>query len=374
MAEIAITHDQIRTRGGAERVAFEMAREFDAPIYAARVDQDAVPDDVEAHSITDGRLGERAMRSHYMVQDLYQMLRWQHVEPLYDYDVVIQNKTNPYWFVPRDTQVLIRYCHSPPRGMFDQFHRQGAGLIGKSVKLAMRPLYSPTVPWADAWVCNSELVARRLERYWSVESAVIHPPVKTRRLSRDAGETGGEYLCLSRLRDHKRIDEAIAAVRGTDRQLVVAGEGPQRERLESGAAENVRFVGYVSEAEKARLLARARALIYPPENEDFGIVPIEAMAAGTPVIGVKDGFTKHQIIDGQNGRLFERGQLCDALEAFERNGVAWPESRIERFAERFDAERFRRQIRERVERAVTESRVTTEWGEPEAAVADGAER
>lgn len=359
---VAIAHDQITTAGGAERVAFELARTFNAPIYAAAVNQSVVPEDVEAHCITESRVGKRAMDGHYLAQDLYQMLRWQHVEALYEFDVVIQNKTNPYWFVPRDTQTVVRYCHSTPRGMYDQFYSHGRSLPSRIIKTPMRPLYRTTVDYADAWIANSELVQRRLERYWSVPSRVVHPPVETRRLSPAATETAeGFYVALSRLRDHKRLGEICEAFRGRDAQLVVAGEGPDRERLEAAAPENVEFAGYVSEDEKARLLSRACAVVFAAENEDFGIVPIEAMAAGTPVIGINDGFTKHQIIDEQNGLLFARGHLPAALDQFEARGVEWSEPRIERFADRFAVERFRAQLQEIVAEAVADSRVTVEW-------------
>lgn len=371
---IAIAHDQLRAHGGAEEVAFEMARTFDAPIYAAAVDDSVIPDDVTAIEITDQRLGKWAMDSHYMIQDLYQMIRWQHVEELYDYDVVIENKTNPWWFVPKDEQTIVRYCHSTPRGLFDQFHRQGGGLVPRVVKMGMRDLFSQTIPYADAWATNSELVQRRLDGYIDIPNErvdVIHPPVETASYSPDDGEDEDYYFTFSRLRDHKRINDIVAAINQLNRRertyrLVVGGKGPEREALEEQAGDHIEFVGYMDETEKRRRLAECKAFIFAAKNEDFGLVPIEAMAAGTPVIGVKEGFTKHQIIPEKNGLLWPRAgeHLREAIRRFERGGVEWEAEQIQLFADQFNADRFREELREFVADAVKETRVTTTWDEP----------
>lgn len=377
MTAIAIAHDQLTTRGGAETVAFELARTFDAPIYASTIDPDVIPADVEAVGLFDDGLSGRCLESHYLLADLYQMLAWQHVEDLYEYDVIIQNKNNPGWFVPKDTQTVVKYCHSPPRGPYDQFHRRGAGLLPRVVKLPMRALYRQNTSYVDAWVCNSDLVQRRIERYWDVPRSnirVVYPPVPTDQFGADQGDTAAYYFTFSRLREHKRIHEIVRAFNQLNRgegdyRLVVGGDGPERNRLEELAGPNVEFVGYMDADEKRRRLAEAKAFVFAAENEDFGLVPIEAMASGTPVIGVKDGFTEHQIIDGKNGLLWARegGHLRETIRAFENRGVEWSAERIEAFAERFDAAHFRQEMREAVATAVTETAVQAPWEREDAA-------
>ncbi len=117
------------------------------------------------------------------------------------------------------------------------------------------------------------------------------------------------------------------------------------------APENVTFVGYMSEEEKRRRLGEARAVIFNAMNEDFGIVPVEAFASGTPVLGVADGYTKYQILDGENGLLHEPDarSIRQNIERFERDGVAWSTTELEEFSKRFSFERFRKRVQEVVE-------------------------
>lgn len=377
---IAIAHDQLKVRGGAERVAFEMARMFDAPIYAARVDDDIVPDDITAHCITDSSIGERAMHSHYLLQDMFQMVRWQNVQELYDYDVIIENKTNPWWFVPKDDQTVVRYAHSPPRGLYDQFHRQGRGLVPRLMKLPMRSLFQQTVPYADAWLTNSDLVKYRL--HWSLgvpaeDINVVYPPVDVESYCDSHAPDKEYYFTYSRLVGHKRIGEIIAAInqlnKSGDYRLVVGGTGDAEEELREQAGEDIEFVGWMSEEEKRRRLAECKALIFAAENEDFGMVPIEAFASGTPVIGVKEGFTEQQILAQKNGILWPRegGHLREAIRHFDKHGVEWSSGRIEQFAERFSTARFRERIREAVDVAVDESQPTPPWKEETVGMAEG---
>lgn len=367
--DIAIAHDQFRTMGGAERVAVRMARALDAPIYCGRVDEGVPPDDIEIREVFSGRVGHRAMRLHYLVQDLYQMIAWQHVEDLYEYGTVVINKTNPGWFVPKDTQTTVWYLHSTPRGLYDQFHRRGGHWLTAAMKTPMRVLYAPNTRYADAWACNSELIQRRMHRYWDVDEGdidVIYPPVPTHEYGPENGiGDGGFYLTVGRLQDHKRVDHIVRAFNqlGDDYRLVVAGDGPERDSLKQLAGDNVEFVGYVSEERKARLLADAKAFVFAAENEDFGIAPIEAMASGTPVIGVKEGFTQHQVVDGKNGRTFsiQGGHLREGVRQFERHGVEWDTDRIQSFAERFRAERFDEQLRAWIARAQASAAVDVDW-------------
>lgn len=376
---VAIAHDQMKNRGGAERVAFELARTFDAPIFAAEVDQTIVPEDVEAREISQGRVGNRLMSSHYLLQDCYQMQRWQHVSALHEFDTIIQNKTNPWWYVPKDTQTIVRYVHSTPRGLFDQFHRHGEHWLHRLVKTPMRSLFAQTVPYADGWMCNSELVARRLERYIGVDdAAVVYPPVDTSGYDPALAEDGGYYLTVSRLRGHKRIDEIIRAFNGLSDQfdLVVCGDGPQRDSLEQMAGANVDIRGYVNEKEKRRLMAGAEAFVMNAENEDFGMTPIEAFASGTPVIGVNEGYTRHQVRHGGNGVLFDRGDLTEAVRAFYLDGVAWSPEKIAEHAQKYAASEFRAGVRDVVETAQKRAAISRDHPEPpvagqSAAYADG---
>jgi len=368
-SNIAILHDQFRMMGGAERVGCELARALDAPIYAGRVDDGVPPGDVDVRELFDGVTG-RAMRRHWLIQDFGQMFAWQHRPELWDYDVVLINKTNPLWYQPRDHQVVLGYLHSTPRALYDQFDKQGGGVL-TALTTAMRTLYETNRTRPDAWVCNSDLVQRRAALYWDRrrDTSVIYPPVETARLSPNTAETADYYVTVGRLSDNKRVPDIVRAFQNTDKRLVVAGDGkdmPAVKRLAAGH-ENIMIRGHVPEDEKRRLLSEAKAFVMNAECEDFGISPIEAMAAGTPVLGVAEGFTKHQITDGENGLLYERGQLAGAIGRFERDGVSLDERGLAASVSQFSTARFRAEVQAWVEHESERHRVDVDLTEGDAA-------
>jgi len=369
MSDIAIAHDQFRTLGGAERVAIEIARTFDAPIYAMRVDPDVPPDDVTVKQIASDR-GEWLMRRHYLVQDAYQMFAWQHVSDLYEYDTIIQTKNNPAWFVPHsDRQTVVRYTHSTPRGLFDQFHRRGGHPLGDGLKTIQRLLYQQTTPYADRWVCNSELVKRRVETYADPSTAdvsVVHPPVETHKTSPETAETQDYYFYVGRLAVNKRIDLLREVAELVDAPVVVAGDGECKDELLSHKPDNLRYLGYISEEEKWRRLSEAKAMLMLAESEDFGITPIESMAAGTPVIGANEGFTQHQIKHRMNGLLSypSAEDVAIKIRQFERSGVEWSDEQIADFAEQFSVRRFRSEIEDEIKEAQSQATVNPKLRNP----------
>jgi glycosyltransferase involved in cell wall biosynthesis len=170
------------------------------------------------------------------------------------------------------------------------------------------------------WLANSQFTAERLRMAYGVEAEVIYPPVATAAYEAAAGATpkGEHYLIFGRVVPYKRVDLAIEAFRGLDLSLTVAGSGRQMEELQRTAPPNVTFAGRVSEEDKPALLAGARGLIFPGE-EDFGIVPIEALAAGTPVIGYRSGGLTETVRDGIDGTLFADQTPAGLRAAVERS-------------------------------------------------------
>jgi glycosyltransferase involved in cell wall biosynthesis len=266
---------------------------------------------------------------------------------------VITSGNEPLWYVPSDEQTVLAYTHSTPRFMYDLYNRNMdfGGVMGRLATLfntAMRTVYESNVNRPDYWVANSDLVARRIRRYWNIpedQIRTVYPPVDVHQYEPDDAETGESYVYLGRLDEMKRVDEAIKAFNQMpERELVVVGEGPDGGRLRAMANDNVRFTGFVDSATKREWFARARAVIYPPMNEDFGMVPIEALAAGTPVIAVNEGFQRWQVRDGVNGLLYDRGELVAAVDRFERGGVDMSEKQMAAWAQQFGIERFEREM------------------------------
>jgi glycosyltransferase involved in cell wall biosynthesis len=365
MSDVAILHDQLDANGGAERVAYEMARALDAPIFAMWDDADTTPDDIDVIELS-GRIGDVVHGQHYLLEDIYQMIEWQHVEPLYEFDTIIQNKTNPHWFVPHaDSQAVIRYLHSTPRNLYDLYRRRGGDTVGDMMKTVQRMLYQQTTTYADAWICNSEIVRRRLNMYWDKDSQVIHPPVNTE-MADPRAEAEDYIFRVGRLASNKRIPLLRRVAEEIDTELIVAGTGECKNELLAGAPENLTYVGYVDESTKFEYMSRATATLFLGENEDFGIVPIESMAAGTPVVGPNEGYTKHQIKHGENGYLTSPtvADVVKQLRQVQDAGVGWSSRQLADFAKQFCASRFRESIRDAVGRVVEQATIQPAHKEP----------
>lgn len=363
---IAVVHEHYYERGGAEHVAEVIARTFNAPIYTGFINDEALPpdsecEDLEFHDLFGDRNFAPLVRRSPWFRDFYYQLAWQRLPELTEYDVIIQSGNNPGWYVPPEEQTVVKYVHTTPRTAYDLFHQRADNLVTKLYAYASRVLYAPNVSYPDSYVANSELVARRLTRYWGIEEpTVIYPPVDVNSFA--PGEKDDFYLSFSRLTEDKRFDEIIKAFRNhPDKRLVIGGSGPKEDELKSLASnmENIEFRGYLNESEKRELLGSAKALVYAAVNEDFGMVPIEAYASGTPVIGVRDGYTKYQIRDGVTGRLYDRGaqSLADEIERFDTEGVEADASDLVDVAKSYSLEQFRESMRNAVKAAVEDAQI-----------------
>ena len=365
MTDVAIAHDQFRTMGGAEKVACDIAREFNAPVYAMRVDETVPPDDVDVIELSDTK-GRWIMRRHFLIQDAYQMVAWQHVPELHSYDTIIETKTNPYWYVPKDTQTIIRYTHSTPRGLYDQFHRRGGHWLTDGLKTVQRMLYQQVVSYANHWIANSDIVKRRIQMYFNIperEISVVYPGVDVASASPTREETGDYLFAIGRLAVNKRVDLLREVAEATDMNVIVAGDGEDKDVILNNQPDNLTYLGFIDESEKWRRFSEAKATLMLAENEDFGIVPIESMASGTPVIGANEGFTKHQIKNGKTGYTVEPtvNSVTNAIDRLRNNGVSYSEDEIADYATHFNRERFKQQMREQVTRVQNQSTVVPQF-------------
>lgn len=367
VSDVAVLHGNYFARGGGERVADAIADTFDAPLYYGFGNDDAIPDDgITRHKLFDpNAVGKRLIRRLHQYRDFHFMWNGTHIPELFEYDVIIQSGNEFGWYVPKKMdQAIVKYVHSPPRGPYDMHYKHGNSRLHRAYSLAAKALYGQTVTYPDVYLANSEVVAHRCRKAWGVDADVVYPPVDVGSYGPEHAEGGrsGErnYLTFSRLYRHKRTREIVGAFGALDGQLIVGGDGPQRDQLEAMAPDNVDVRGYLPEGEKRRLLAECDALLFNAENEDFGIVPVEAFASGTPVIGVRDGFTRYQIREGENGILYDAKGTAGAVRAgirrFERDGVAWSPEQLAGFAEQFGVERFNNELRAAVERAETACR------------------
>lgn len=259
-------------------------------------------------------------------------------------------------------QLHVSYVHTPVRYAWDQMHpylassRLARGPLGPLVRLQLHHLRQWDVlssARVDALVANSRFTARRIQRFWRRRSHVVPPPVAVERF-RWNQPRDDVYVSLCRLVPNKRVDVVVEAFRRTGLPLVVIGDGPERRRLEAMAGPTVRFLGRCSDAEATAWLERCRAYVYAG-LEDFGIAPVEAMAAGAPVIAYGAGGLCDSVRCLSRGEphptgllLSEQSAACfaEALERFEA-GRQWRELGAEgqrRWAETFAPERFEQRM------------------------------
>jgi glycosyltransferase involved in cell wall biosynthesis len=241
------------------------------------------------------------------------------------------------------------------RYIWDQYpiYHQNAGFLTRQLMPAMarrlRTWDVETAARPDRIIANSRHVANRIQKFWRRDADVINPPVSVQKFHPVAAEErGGYYLWLGELAAYKRPDIAIEAFNRLDRPLFVIG-GPEKAEaaLARKANANIRFLGRLDDERLRRYLASCRALIFPGE-EDFGIVPVEAMASGRPVIAYGRGGVLDSVVDGETGLLFHDlsvEALVDAVERFEASGLEHADpQRFVRHAAGFAEHEFRRKM------------------------------
>ena len=255
-------------------------------------------------------------------------------------------------------QLHISYVHTPVRYAWDQMHaylqrsalaRRGMGSLIRWQLYALRQWDQLSAQRVDHLIANSRFTARRIRKYWGREASVIHPPVEVDRFRWNA-DRDDVYLCLCRLVPYKRVDLVVKAFNRLGLPLLVVGDGPERARLDAMAGPTVTLLGRQSQQQVEELMARCRAFVYAG-LEDFGIAPVEAMAAGAPVIGLGRGGLLDTVRCASAGLREPTGvlfpdqnveSLVQAVEWFEQERIwrSLDSESIRAWAERFRPEAF----------------------------------
>jgi glycosyltransferase involved in cell wall biosynthesis len=352
--KIAIVHDWLgEVRGGAEEVLIRLTQLYpQADIFCLTYSPKKYPE-LTDRSVTTSWLGKlpAILRKKTGLLTVFAPHAIEHLD-LTGYDVVISSSNSFAKGVraPREAKHIC-YCYSPMRYVWDYWPQwleerthnpvSRAYVSWLTHRLRLWDWYSSR--GVDKWVAISETVAQRIKTYYQAPSAVVYPGViDTAALWKPNSKRHGYYITLSTLTSYKRIDLAIKACIASKRKLMIVGEGPEWNNLHKLAEghDNIVFMGRVSEAEKIQYLQEANGLIFASE-EDFGIAPLEAVAAGTPVIAYNKGGLTETIVDGKSGLFFNQQtvkSLADALSRFET--AKWDHQVCHEQARKFDLKRF----------------------------------
>jgi len=351
-------HDFLLDVRGAERVFLVMCDIWpDADVFTAIYDEDG----------TEGRFAHRAVHTSFLQRVRPNSRTFRALLPLYPaaiesldlsgYDIVVSSSSAwAHAVICDENTVHVCYCHNPFRYAWNDRDQTLAACTNPVSRAALRAVFRRWRQWdwiaaqrVTSYITNSRTTQARIRSYFGRDSKVVYPPVETSRFA--PAEVGEHYLILSELMRHKHLDVAVRAFNMLGRPLVVVGDGPDYRRLRRIAGPNVTFAGRVSDGEAARLLATSRALVMTGV-EEFGIVSVEAQAAGRPVISVRGGGALETIREGVTGAFWEGGpaQLAAAVAAFD-DGAVNARDCVENAA-RFDQSVFREVLPREVVRAV----------------------
>lgn len=353
-----IFHDYFGIRGGGERLVLTLAEALRGELVFGYRSAESYPDDMFPPMVRDlglpAALRRPGMRAAVLAARFALERRRAERYALR----IFSGAASP--FAAPDTGAggrSILYCHTPPRFLYDQRQRampqRGTplGLLRRAAMARYQAGYEAAIGRMDVIVANSRHVQRRIRTYLERPSVVIYPPVDTDRFVW-RGE-GGYYLSTARLSEMKRVDRIVAAfLEMPDKQLVVASGGELHEPLRRLAADapNIRFTGWIGDDRLRDLMGNAIATIYVPVAEDFGISPVESMAAGKPVISVAEGGVLETVLPEETGILlrpdFATAELVEAVERLTPGRAAAMRGACEAQAARFARRHFVAAMRE----------------------------
>jgi glycosyltransferase involved in cell wall biosynthesis len=356
---IAVVHDYFTQLGGAEKVAEELYCSLPDPALFATV---ALP------SCMPGRLKDVPVQTSWMqnlprMKDYYRLYVFLYPFAVgsldvSQYDLVISSSSGYAKGVRTSPDAIhVCYCHTPMRWAWSYQNYAARESFSLSQRTLLPMLIRGLQYWdqcasrqPDHFVANSRAVADRIRRVYQRSAEVVHPPIETERFQPSHSRPENYYLVVSRLVPYKRIDLAVKACTQRGKKLLVIGEGPYRNRLEAMAGPSVSFLGRGTDEDVEYHVARCRALLFPGE-EDFGMAPVEAAAAGRPTIAYRAGGALETIVEKVTGSFFDQQTvecLGDAIEAFERE--QWSTVALRQHSKTFSLQVFQQRFRSFLER------------------------
>lgn len=279
------------------------------------------------------------------------------------YDVILSSShAVAKGVLTHSNQLHISYVHTPIRYAWDLYHQylkessldKGLkGILAKYFLHKIRMWDSSTANRVDHYIANSHYIARRIKKVYGRDSTVIYPPVDVAKFELCTMKEDF-YLTASRMVPYKKIDLIVETFSKTDKKLFVIGSGPDMEKIKSLASDNIVFLGFASDDTLLEYMQKAKAFVFAAE-EDFGIVPVEAQACGTPVICLGKGGTKETVVDEETGIYFPEQNVKSLLSAVEKfESMVFDANNIRTHALQFSKERFENEIEEFVQQKYNE--------------------
>lgn len=359
--KVAIVHYWLVTMRGGEKVLEELCRLYpQADIYTNVYDPSKISDEIKKHNIFTTKINRWPF-----AKKLYQKYMPFMPKALMDldltsYDLIISSESGPAKGVcPAPDAFHLCYCHTPMRYLWDMYHEY----FRKSnplVRFFMKKMIPNLRQWdvmssnlVDHFIANSHYVAKRIKRYYNRECDIIYPPCDIEKYIINKREPNDFYLFFGQLVGYKRADLAIQACIKAKKQLVVIGDGKSKDAKKYEKTGFIHFTGRVSDKDVQKYLSQAKALIFPG-IEDFGIIPVEANAAGCPVLAYKKGGALDSILEGVTGLFFEEQNvpsLVNCINSFEENISKFEDRKaFTKHVQQFSPEVFQKKIKELVEK------------------------
>jgi glycosyltransferase involved in cell wall biosynthesis len=349
--KVAIVHYWLVGMRGGEKVLECLCELYpDADIFTLVADRDKLSPILRKHRIITSFLQKIGGRRFYqkMLPLMPQALE---SFDLSGYDLILSSEAGPAkGIIPPPDSVHICYCHSPMRYIWDlypQYYRKSGWLARMAMNLTsswLRAWDVTTSARVDHFIANSAFVAKRIRKFYRREATVIHPPVDVSRFElSDAAED--YYLCAGQITPYKRIDIAIEACTRLNKRLVVIGSGATKD-MKRQAGPTITFLDKVEDETMARHFRNCRALLFPG-GEDFGIVPLEIMASGRPVLAYRRGGAVETVVEGQTGLFFDEQtaeSLMDAMSRFEARLDGFDPAAIRRHAQGWNRDIFKERL------------------------------
>ncbi len=359
--KVAIVNDWLTSRGGEINVLFALADLFpEAPIYTSVYNAEKIPE-LKTKDVRPSWLQKMpfANKIHKMIP----MLRPHAFESmnLSEFKIVISSShAEAKGVITKPDTVHICYCHTPTRYYWSNYHeyrnQMEFGILNPIARIAMPIFIHKLRQWdylaaqrVDYFIANSKFVAERIKKYYRRDSTVIYPPVDTVTHYYDASVKKEDYyFTMSRLIPYKRFDILVKAATEAGVKLKVGGSGPELEKLKKIAGPTVEFLGFVSDADKVSLMQKAKGFLFAAE-EDFGIVPVEAMACGTPVLAYGKGGLAEIVTNDTGILLPEQAVACFVEGIKQMEKATFDPLVVRKRAEQFSLDVFKKSITEYVQ-------------------------